>query len=62
MSEMGTATALVPEAGTTSEPEKVVELRSRLEVGHPVGDDTAAMLMEVTVIETVMWLYAVYHR
>jgi hypothetical protein len=59
---MGTDTAFVPDAGTTSELEKVVELRSRLEAGHPTGGDTVAMLMEVTVIGTVMGLYAVYHR
>jgi hypothetical protein len=59
---MGTDTEFVPDGGTTSEPEKVVELRSRLEVGHPAGSATGAMLIEVTVIGTVMWLRTVYHR
>jgi hypothetical protein len=33
-----------------------------LEVGHPAGGVTDAMLMEVTVIGTVMGFCAVYHK
>jgi hypothetical protein len=60
--EMGTDTALVPDAGTASEPENVVPLSSRLEAAHPVGGVTTAMLMEVTVMGTFSGLWAVYHK
>jgi hypothetical protein len=59
---MGTGTEFVPDGGTTREPENVVWLVSRLEVGQPTGGITIAMLMEVTVMGTFNELCAVYHR
>ena len=59
ISEMGTDTVLVPDGGTTSEPENVGELRSKLEDAHPAGGDTSAMLMEVTGMGTFSGLRAV---
>lgn len=62
--EMGNEVVLVPVAGTVSEPEKVVPLKSRLLTGHVVGAVTLEMLSELTVIGTSkgLWTVKVRHR
>jgi len=60
--EIGTGTEFEPWAGTTKEPENVVEAELRFADGHPAGGVTDEILSVRTVIGTLSGLCAVYQR